>query len=296
MSKNYQIINSNTDTNNTDECTIFYVLYIVLFFVIVFIVYKIIFCFNSPKEGFANVSTTTIPQTGTQNASKTISKTEPKIALKTLPKTTSKTLPKTQQQIMDDLKQKNAELANMKDTLQNKLLEQSQAIYLSQNFNKVDPSSFNDQLSYLLVDFADTRFPEINMDKKKVINTQTELDTVLADAANMKNFYKPGEIVKANSTFGIGKNEICYRQNNIPIKPTPEFMAKYPECMVCAVEDETNNEDLFNTPGWKNTKTNISKVCLYDPKAKPNSGIPNLAQCKTFCNVKMNNMNEQNTK
>ena len=279
MGKKYQIINSNTDTNNIDECTIFYILYIVLFFVIVFIIYKILFCFSSPKEGFANVSTTTIPQNGTQNISQTVSKTEPK----------------TQQQIMNDLKQKNAELVNMKDTLQNKLLEQSQAIYLSQNYNKVDPSSFNDQLSYLLVDFADTKFPEINMDEKKVINTQTELDTILADAANMKNFYKPGEIVSANSTFGIGKNEICYRQNNIPIKPTPEFMAKYPECMVCAVEDETN-ENLFNTPGWKNTKTNISKVCLYDPKAKPNSGIPNLAQCKTFCNVKINNMNEQNSK
>lgn len=279
MSKKYQIINSNIDTNNSNECVIFYMLYIVLFFVIVFIIYKILFCFSSPKEGFANVSITTIPQTGTQNISKTVSKTEPK----------------TPQQIMNDLKQKNTELANMKDTLQNKLLEQSQAIYLSQNYNKVDPSSFNDQLYYLLVDFADTKFPEINMDKKKVINTQMELDTILADAANMKNFYKPGEIVSANSTFGIGKNEICYRQNNIPIKPTPEFMAKYPECMVCAVEDETN-ENLFNTPGWKNTKTNISKVCLYDPKAKPNSGIPNLAQCKTFCNVKINNMNEQNSK
>jgi len=279
MGKKYQIINSNTNINNIDECTIFYILYIVLFFVIVFIIYKILFCFSSPKEGFANVSITTIPQTGTQNISKTVSKTEPK----------------TPQQIMNDLKQKNTELANMKDTLQNKLLEQSQAIYLSQNYNKVDPSSFNDQLYYLLVDFADTKFPEINMDKKKVINTQMELDTILADAANMKNFYKPGEIVSANSTFGIGKNEICYRQNNIPIKPTPEFMAKYPECMVCAVEDETN-ENLFNTPGWKNTKTNISKVCLYDPKAKPNSGIPNLAQCKTFCNVKINNMNEQNSK
>lgn len=266
MSKKYQIINPNIDTNNTDECTIFYLLYIVLFFVIVFIIYKIIFCFSSSKEGFANVSTTTIPQTVSNSTSKTTSK--------------------TQQQIMKDLKQKNTELSNMKNTLQNKLLEQSQAIYLSQNFNKVDPSSFNDQLSYLLVEFADTRFPELNMDKKKVINTQTELDTVLADAANMKNFYKPGEIVTANSTFGIGKNEICYRQNNVPIKPTPEFMEKYPECMVCAVEDEKDDVDLVNTSGWKNTKTNISKVCLYNPKAKPNSGIPNLAQCKTFCNLK----------
>ena len=196
---------------------------------------------------------------------------------------------------MNKLKQKNTELSNIKDTLQNKLLEQSQAIYLSQNFNKVEPSSFNDQLSYLLVEFADTRFPELDMDKKNIISTQTELDTVLAEAANMKNMYKPGDIVTANSTFGIGKNEICYRQNNVPIKPTPEFIAKYPNCMVCAVEDEEDDIELTNTSGWQNTKTNISKVCLYDPEAKPNSGIPNLSQCKNFCNIG-NNKNIINTK
>lgn len=254
MSKKYQIINSNIDSNTSNECTIFYLLYIVLFFVILFIIYKIIFCFSNPKEGFENTLT-------------------------------SKTETKSSQQIIDDLKYKNDELSNMKNTLQDKLLEQSQAIYLSQNFNKVDPSSYNEQLSYLLIDFADTKLPELNMDKKKIINTQTELDTILAEAANMKNFYKPGDIVNTNSTFEIGKNEICYRQNNKPIKPTPEFIAKYPECMVCAVEDEIDDVDLVNTSGWANTKTNISKVCLYDPKAKPNSGIPNLEQCKTFCNI-----------
>ena len=264
MSKKYQIINSNINTDNTNECTVFYLLYIVLFFVIVFIIYKIILCFSSPKEKFANVSTTTTNSTITTTA------------------------PILSQQIIDELKQKNTELTSIKDTLQNKLLEQSQAIYLSQNFNKVNPSSFNDQLSYLLVDFADTKFPELNMDKKKIISTQTELDNVLSEAADMKNFYKPGDIVTSNSTFGIGKNEICYRQNNVPIKPTPDFIAKYPNCMVCEVENEDDDIDLTNTPGWKHTKTNISKVCLYNPKANPNSGIPNLSQCKTFCNIGTN--------
>jgi hypothetical protein len=259
MSKKYQIINSNidTNTNTSDECTIFYLLYIVLFFVIIFIIYKIIFCLNSPKESFENVSTITTAETPSE----------------------------TPQQIMNNLKQKNTELSDMKNTLQNKLLEQSQAIYLSQNFNKVLPSSYNDQLSYLLIEFADTKFPELNMDKKKIVNTQNELDTILIEAASMKNFYKPGDIVTSDSTFGIGKNEICYRQNNISIKPTPEFIDKYPNCMVCAVENENDNIDLKNTSGWANTKTNISKVCLYNPNAKPNSGIPDLTQCKTFCNI-----------
>ena len=190
---------------------------------------------------------------------------------------------KTPQKIMEDLKEKNKELGIIKDTLENKLIEQSQAIYLSQNFNKVDSSSFNDELTYLLVEFADTKFPELDMKDKKIIDTQTELNTVLAEAKEMKNFYKPGDIVNTSSTFGITKDDICYRHNNKPIKPTPEFMKKYPNCMVCAIEDDKN---LTDTQGWKNTKTNISKVCLYDPNSTPKSGIPNLAQCKTFCNIK----------
>ena len=53
--------------------------------------------------------------------------------------------------------------------------------------------------------------------------------------------------------------------------------------MVCSVED---NKNLTDTLGWKNTKTNIAKVCLYDPNATSKTGTPNLAQCKTFCNIK----------
>ena len=256
MSKKYQILNSNIESNS-DECTIFYILYIVLFFVIIFIIYKIIFCFGYPKEGFANVPSTT---TNTQ---------KPKV--------------KSPSDVMKELADKNKELTTIKDTLENKLIEQSQAIFLSQNFNKVDSSSFNDQLSYLLVEFADTKLPELDMGDKKIVNTQTELDTVLAQSKNMKNYYSPGDIVNSSSTFSITKDDICYRHNNKPIKPTPEFMKKYPNCMVCAIEDDKN---LTNTQGWKNTKTNISKVCLYDPKATPKTGTPNLAQCKTFCNIK----------
>jgi hypothetical protein len=128
------------------------------------------------------------------------------------------------------------------------------------------------------------------MEGKKIISKQSELDVILTEAKNMKNFYKPGDIVTLNSTFGISKNDICYRQNNKPIKPTPDFIAKYPNCMVCAIEDENDDIDLKNTQGWINTKTNISKVCLYNPDANPNSGIANLEQCKTFCNINKPNI------
>jgi cell division protein FtsB len=252
MSKNYEILNSNTNSSNPEECTIFYLLYIVLFFVIIFIIYKIMFCFNSSRDKFENVSA--IANTSTPN-----------------------------QETLQYLTDKNNELNTIKDTLKSKLLEQSQAIYLSNNFNKVDESSYNDELTFILAVFADTKFPELDMTNKKIINNESELNTALEQAKNMKNFYKPGEVVNSNSTFGITKDDICYRENNKPIKPTPEFMMKYPNCMVCSVE---NNDDLTNTLGWKNTKTNISKVCLYDPNANNNSGIPNLNQCKTFCNIK----------
>ena len=254
MSKKYQITNSNTNLNSLDECTIFYILYIVLFFVIIFIIYKIIFGFYQKKENYENVSIS--PSVNTTITSK---------------------------EILYDLTKKNKELNTIKDTLQNKLLEQSQAIYLSQNFNKVDSSSFNDELTYLLVDFANTKFPEFDMKNKKIINNQSELNNVLTEVKNMKNIYIPGDIVSSSSTFDISKDDICYRNNNKPIKPTPEFMEKYPNCMVCAIED---NKNLQDTLGWKHTKTNISKVCLYDPKATDKTGTPNLTQCKTFCNIK----------
>ena len=280
MSKKYQIINSNTDTIY-NECTIFYLLYIVLFFVIIFIIYKIIF-FYEKKEGFEVEL-----QKELQNDNmKTIVNNKSNLKIFGMDVDLDLDLNsniKTPQKIMEDLKEKNKELGIIKDTLENKLIEQSQAIYLSQNFNKVDSSSFNDELTYLLVEFADTKFPELDMKDKKIIDTQTELNTVLAEAKEMKNFYKPGDIVNTSSTFGITKDDICYRHNNKPIKPTPEFMKKYPNCMVCAIEDDKN---LTDTQGWKNTKTNISKVCLYDPNSTPKSGIPNLAQCKTFCNIK----------
>lgn len=244
MSKKYQI----TNLNQNDECTIFYLLYIVLFFVIIFIIYKIIFIYNK-TETFDNL-----------------------VATKTL----------SPEELMQELQSKNMELTNMKNTLQDKLQEQSLAIYLSQNYDKVDSSSFDDELSFLLVDFANTQLPSIDTEGKQIVQTQAELSGVLSEASGMKNFYKPGDIVSSNSTFNIGKNDICYRSNGKPIKPDPTFISQYPNCMVCSVESE---DTLDNSNAWLNTKTNINKVCLFNPKAESNSGIPDLKQCQQFCNI-----------
>lgn len=245
MNKKYQIVNSDSNEN----CTIFYLLYIVLIFVIIFIIYKIIFKTYS-NEGFTTIES---PQ---KNLSP--------------------------EQIMQELQEKNNELLNIKNSLQTKLEQQSKGIYMNQNFNKVDSSSFNNELKFLLMDFTETKLPQIDMSKKKIIRTPTQLSAVLSEASQMKNFYKPGEIVSENSTFGITKDNICYRHDGKPIKPTPSFMEQYPNCMVCTTD---NSPNFKNSNAWLNTKTNIDKVCLYNPKAEANSGIPNLEQCQKFCNI-----------
>ena len=246
MNKKYQIINLKSN----EECTIFYILYIVLIFVIIFIIYKIIsnFCF---AEKFELASEKKLTPT----------------------------------YITNELEEKNNELNNLKNTLEERLAAQSKAIYISKNFNKVDTGSFNDELAFLLNNFANTKLPEINIDGKNIIQTQSELDSTLAKASVMKNFYKPGDIVTSDSTFQIEKNDICYRHNGKPINPDSTFMEQYPNCMVCSIEDPAI---LPNSNAWINTKTNINQVCLYNPTAETNSGIPNLEQCQKFCNISSN--------
>jgi hypothetical protein len=95
-----------------------------------------------------------------------------------------------------------------------------------------------------------------------------------------KNIYKPGDIVNQNSTFNIGKNEICYRNKDKLLDIDNKFINNYPNCMVCSIND---NKD---TIGWTNTHTNIDKICLFNTNPEPNSGIPNFDNCKTMCNIK----------
>ena len=252
MNKKYLIVNSNSN----EDCTIFYLLYIVLIFVIIFIIYKIIFSF-SKRDGFSTVESTANLTLPVQNEL-------------------------TPEQVMNNLQIKNDELTNIKNSLQNKLQEQTNAIFMANNYIKVDSSSYNDELSFLLLDFSNIKLPEIDTSTKKMIDTQNELNIVIDEAKHMKNFYKPGEVVTENSTFGITKNNICYRHNGKPIQTTPAFTEQYPNCMVCTVESPN---DVHNTHSWQHTKTNIDKVCLYNPTATSNSGIPNLDQCGKFCGI-----------
>lgn len=276
MNKKYEIINLRTKDDNT----IFYVLYIVLIFVIVFIIYKLIYNFI-PQENFYTNNYNIINKNNTSDNNYENFQTNNTIPSENITNNKSSDNKLT----MESLIQQNKELTQMKDIIQEKLDKQSKAIYISQNYNKVDSSSFDDEMIFLLDDFVNTIFPQIDIDNKKIIKTNSDLESVLNQIKQMKNFYQPGDIVKKNSTFDIDKNNICYRHDGKPIKPTQDLLNKYPECMVCSVEPSDN---VYNSKAWKTTKTNINKVCLFNPTAQKNSGIPNLQDCQKFCAINNN--------
>ena len=288
MNKKYEILNSRT----SDDCTVFYVLYIVLIFVIIFIIYKIIYYLTNANN--ISDSNTNQPDTSPTDLNAYQNKLIVNDNLENFETNNLDTNVDSEhnnhinyknlssQEIVSDLINKNKELLNIKNSIENKLHTQSKAIYISQNYDKVDSSSFDDEMIFLLYDFSNTKFPNIDFKNKKLIETQSELEGILSEAKLMKNFYKPGEIVEANSTFHIDKNQICHRHDGKPIKPTAEFLQKYPDCMVCSVESE---KDIYDSNAWKNTHTNINTVCLYNPTAETNSGIPNMEECQKFCSI-----------
>ena len=244
MNKKYQIVNSNQNENST----FFYLLYIVLILVIIFLIYKISL-YLTPSANIDNFTTTQMLTPGQQ---------------------------------MESLQQENVQLVYIKNTLENILSEQSRGIYLSTNYNKIDESSFNDEVNFINTDFDNINLPSIDLSNSNVISTQAELNNVLSEVSLMKNYYNSGDIVTANSTFNISKNDICYRSNGKPINPDPSFVKNYPNCMVCSTESP---ETLSNSNAWQHTRTNINKVCLFNPTSEANSGIPNMQQCKQFCNI-----------
>ncbi len=253
MSK-YEILNSKS----SNDCLIVKFLYIVLFVVVVIIVWKFSskYILNQNENFFV------------QNQENILNM--------------------TQQELIEQLEKKNNEISNIKNTVQDALNKQSTAIYIAQNFNKIDSESFDNELNFLLYDFASTKFPIIDLEKYTknghVIENEDDLKNILTDVSKMKNIYNVGDIVKADSSFNITRNDICYKnsENKFNKISTEELIEKYPECMVCEVRSESN---LKNSPSWKNTKTNIKKVCLFNPSAEPNSGIPNLDECKKICQV-----------
>ena len=245
--KKYILVNSNSNQNK--DCKIFYIIYTILILVVVYILYKI-YSFTFFSENF--------------DTSTTISNLTP-------------------EQLMTELQSKNEQLNSMKNKLENKLEEQSKAIYLNQNFDKVDESSFNDEINFLTLEFNNTDLSQIDLSTFNVIDTSAKFNNIINEAHAFKNLYNPGDIVNTKSSFNISPDDICYRSNGKQIKSDSNFVKNYPDCMVCKVDDATN---IYDSNSWKNTKTNINQVCLFNTNADANSGIPNMQQCRKLCNVK----------
>lgn len=185
-----------------------------------------------------------------------------------------------QQQVTQELQSDNLLLKQDKLILQETLDKYKRDLYLINNYKKVDDDSFNDINEYINDYTYNTIYPSTNLKNKKIIENQNDLDKVLEEAKTFKNIYKTGEIVTLNSSFNINKNKICYNDYEQNILNNPDFTKKYPECMVCSI----NPDDSYKkTKSWKNTKTNIHKVCLYNPTAEPNSDVLDYNGCKKLC-------------
>lgn len=225
-----------------EDCTIYYLFYLIIGIVIIYLFYN---TFNYYSEGFSG--------------DLDYINNEIKIM---------------------QLENENEILLDMKNQLETVLKGQTRAIFLSTTYDKVDESSFTDEINFLNVDFDATIFPQIDLAGFNVITEQEKFDSLISEAKQFKNFYKPGEVVTNNSTFNINKEKICYPDLKTDLAIDPNFLTDYPECMVCSI-----NKDYENSKSWLNTKTNIDKICLFNSNVEPNSGIPSLSECKSICNV-----------
>lgn len=52
--------------------------------------------------------------------------------------------------------------------------------------------------------------------------------------------------------------------------------------MVCSINDDKYYEEHKS---WKNTKTNIKEVCLYNENVEPYSEILDYQGCKKLCKI-----------
>ena len=301
MTKKYSILNTNFNRNNF---TMDYIFYIVIFILTVYFIIQ--FTFINYNEYFENLQNKQSSMTNQENIKSTINTknnnlnnqlnnqlNEKKQMQETKPETKPEIENKTKtplqiaspnfniEQELQEIKIHNDALLKEKNVLEEKMKKQSRSVYLSNNFYKIDDSSFNNQVSFINDNINDVRLPESEFTNKKLIKTQQEWNNILKKANDYKNLYKVGDVVIKPSDYNITKDDICYKDHKQIMSSEPDFKTKYPECMVCSVNPET---DYKNTKSWKNTKTNIHKVCLFNPSTSTNSSILNYDGCKNLCN------------
>lgn len=166
------------------------------------------------------------------------------------------------------------------------LEKQLDAQYIKNNFDLIEPSSMEQKMQQIMSEYGKVQFPSVDTIRSKdlmFISNTNELSDVVNKAKSMKNFYNVGDLVVSNSTFGIDKNKICFGSG----ANTGAEIGKFTECMVCSVIPD---DQLENSRSWKTTRTNINKVCLFNPNVDPNTSSPadaiaSMEQCKKFCKI-----------
>jgi hypothetical protein len=285
MNKKYTIVNTGLDDSKLCIDNFFYIL---IFILAIYLVIQIITTnykdiFSNHKEKFENsaISTTAQSTPVTSTSGQNIANTTPTISTNT-----NITISPENLSIEQELQTAKSTLNTLKiskEILEDSMKKQARALYLSKNFYQIDDSSFNNEVSFINNDFTDIRLPQSDFSGKTLINTPSEWNNVISKANSYKNLYVPGDVVIKPSEYNISKDTICYKDYETHLTNDPTFKQKYPECMVCSINPDT---DYKNTKSWTNTKTNIEKVCLFNPNATNNSTNLNYNGCRNLCGIK----------
>jgi hypothetical protein len=248
MNKKYNIVNFKNSDSFIDY--LFYI--IIILFLIIYLIY-ITYIYEIDN----NIDTILIKSNNIENFNNNIQQKDQKIPT------------------IEKLKKENEDLLSINNNIEKKLTEQSRALFLSKNYNKIKESSFNNEINFIDADFNSTGLPEIDISEYNVIKTSEDLTKLINSASEFKNIYKVGEVVENPSSYNISKNDICYHHFKDKLSNDPAFEQKYPKCAACKL----NNKDWTTTE----TKTNIEKICLFNPDASEQSGILNLEGCRKIC-------------
>lgn len=251
------------------------ILYLIILIAIVYLIYKFIYSVNKNESFESPILNNPLLKTNLNNLNTSSSSINTNMIANSISQ--SNLSP----EVIQELKQTRKEFDIAKEKILNRIKEHDQAVFISNNYNKVNPDSFDQDNEFMNLYFNND-YPKIDLSKYKVIDNQSELNDLAIQISKFKNIYVPGEIVDSPSSFNINKNQICYQHKGALLNSDPNFMANYPECMVCSVNSPDNYK---NMPSWDNTKTNIKEVCLFNSNPEPNSGIPNLQDCKKFCRI-----------
>lgn len=162
--------------------------------------------------------------------------------------------------------------------LEKKIKQQERSFYINNNYNKID--NFNNELFNKY--FQNITLPQINLNNKKLINSESDIKKIESEMINFKNIYKVGDIVDKSSSENVSSDDICYKDYDMNIESNQDLKNKYTNCMVCSINSPENYK---NNNSFKKTKTNIKDICLYNVNSEYNSLIPNYNKCKQLCKI-----------